>query len=90
MNIIRFAATGLYLSITCAEDIPFADEPAEYEQGRGTFLADHRARSHFEACRRWPRGSVPDDFHEPVVSDVNSPRTCPFESVQTPTPKSMR
>ncbi len=70
MSIVRFAATGLYLSVTCAEDIPFADEPGEYEQGRGTFLADHRARFHFEACRRWVRGSVAKDFHESVVSDV--------------------
>ena len=69
-RIERAAATGLYLSVTCAEDIPFASEAAEYEQGAGTFLADSRARSHFEACRRWPRGSVPDDFHDHVASDV--------------------
>ena len=68
--IIRLAATGLYLSVTCAEDIPFANEPGEYEAARGTFLADRRARSHFDACRLWPRGTVADDFHEDVVSDV--------------------
>jgi pimeloyl-ACP methyl ester carboxylesterase len=70
MAISRGAAAGLYLSVTCAEDIPFANEAGEYEAARGTFLADSRARSHFDACRLWPRGSVADDFHEYVVSDV--------------------
>lgn len=69
-NIGRLAATGMYLSVTCAEDVPFADEAGEYEQGSGTFLADARARSHFDACRRWPAGSVGEGFHENVVSDV--------------------
>jgi pimeloyl-ACP methyl ester carboxylesterase len=70
MAINRLAAAGLYLSVTCAEDIPFANEAGEYEAARGTFLADSRSRSHFDACRRWPRGSVPEDFHDNVVSDV--------------------
>ncbi len=69
-NIAQLAPAGMYLSVTCAEDIPFANEPGEYEQGAGTFLADARARSHFDACRIWPRGEVPADFHDPVVSDL--------------------
>jgi len=69
-NIGRLAATGMYLSVTCAEDVPFANEAGEYEQGAGTFLADARARSHFDACRRWPTGSVPEDFHHNVASEV--------------------
>lgn len=69
-NIGRLAATGMYLSVTCAEDIPFGNEAGEYEQGAGTFLAAARARSHFEACRRWPTGSVDEDFHDNVISDV--------------------
>ncbi len=64
------AATGMYLSVTCAEDIPFANEPGEYEQAAGTFLGDARARSHFEACRRWPAGSVDPDFHDAVASEA--------------------
>ncbi len=70
MAISRLAAAGMYLSVTCAEDIPFANEAGEYEAAQGTFLADSRSRSHFDACRLWPRGSVADDFHENVVSDV--------------------
>jgi pimeloyl-ACP methyl ester carboxylesterase len=70
MVISRIAAAGMYLSVTCAEDIPFANEPGEYEAGQGTFLTDSRARSHFDACRLWPRGTVSEDFHDDVVSDV--------------------
>ena len=69
-NIGRLAATGMYLSVTCAEDVPFANEAGEYEQAAGTFLGDARARSHFDACRRWPTGSVDEDFHRNVVSDA--------------------
>ena len=70
MAISRIAAGGLYLSVTCAEDIPFANEPGEYEAAQGTFLTDSRSRSHFDACRVWPRGTVSEDFHDDVVSDV--------------------
>jgi pimeloyl-ACP methyl ester carboxylesterase len=69
-RIASLAANGMYLSVTCAEDVPFANEAGEYEQGVGTFLSDARARSHHDTCRRWPQGEVPDDFHENVVSDA--------------------
>lgn len=69
-GIARAAATGMYLSVTCAEDIPFANEAGEYEEGAGTFLADARARTHHDSCRVWPRGEVSAGFHENVVSDV--------------------
>jgi len=68
--VARLAANAMYLSVTCAEDIPFSDEPAEYEREAGTFLGDARARSHYDACRVWPRGTVSADFHENVASDV--------------------
>jgi pimeloyl-ACP methyl ester carboxylesterase len=69
-GISRIAANGMYLSVTCAEDVPFANEHGEYEQGAGTFLADARARAHHDSCRVWPRGEVPEDFHDNVISDV--------------------
>jgi pimeloyl-ACP methyl ester carboxylesterase len=68
--IARAAANGMYLSVTCAEDIPFSDEAAEYEREAGTFLGDARARSHYDACRVWPHGKVSAEFHENVVSDA--------------------
>jgi pimeloyl-ACP methyl ester carboxylesterase len=63
-------ADGLYLSITCTEDIDRIDPQQLIANGRGTFLADHRARPHLEACKEWPRGKLPAGFGEEVSSDV--------------------
>jgi hypothetical protein len=63
-------ADGLYFSITCTEDIDRLDPQQVNANGRGTFLADHRARPHMEACKGWPRGKLPAGFGEEVQSDV--------------------
>ena len=63
-------ADGLYLSITCTEDIDRIDPQQLIANGRGTFLADHRARPHMESCKDWPRGKLPAGFGEEVKSDV--------------------
>jgi pimeloyl-ACP methyl ester carboxylesterase len=63
-------ADGLYFSITCTEDIDRLDPQQVNANGRGTFLADHRARPHMEACKGWPRGKLPAGFGEDVQSDV--------------------
>jgi pimeloyl-ACP methyl ester carboxylesterase len=60
---------GLYLSITCAEDVPFvAADAAELDEG--TFLGGYRVREQRAACAEWPRGRVAPEQFEPVVSDV--------------------
>ena len=63
-------AEGMYFAVTCTEDIARADPAASYAAGRGTFLADHRARAHFESCRGWPTGRLPAGFGQDVASDV--------------------
>jgi pimeloyl-ACP methyl ester carboxylesterase len=63
-------ADGLYFSITCTEDIDRLDPEQLIANGRGTFLADHRARPHMEGCKDWPRGKLPAGFGEEVKSDV--------------------
>ncbi len=63
-------ADGLYLSVTCAEDIPFFNATAARKQSRGTFLGDYRVAQQVGACARWPRGVLPDGFSEPVRSDA--------------------
>ena len=63
-------ADGLYFSITCTEDIDRSDPQQVHSNGRGTFLADHRARPHTEGCKGWPRGQLPPGFGEEVKSDV--------------------
>ena len=60
----------MYLSVTCAEDLPLI-EPGEGERnGANTFLGDYRLRQQRAACALWPRGKIPADYAAPTVSDV--------------------
>jgi pimeloyl-ACP methyl ester carboxylesterase len=69
-RIVGADATGLYLSITCAEDLPWI-KPGEGERnGVNTFLGDYRLRQQREACALWRQGEIPKDYHEIVRSIV--------------------
>lgn len=64
-------AMGAFLSVTCAEDIPFLDLPRATRESSNTLLGDYRLRQQVEnACRLWPRGKVRSGFRDPVRSDV--------------------
>ncbi len=63
-------ALGMYFATTCTEDIADIDAETVYAAGRGTFLADHRARPHFQGCKGWPVGALPKDFRSDVESKV--------------------
>lgn len=66
----QILSTGVFLSATCAEDVPFID-PAEAKRlAAGTFLGTYRVDQQVEACKVWPRGSLPDGYREDVRSDV--------------------
>ena len=60
-------ARGMELSVMCSEDYPFIN--FDDDQGNtiigNVFLDMVRAQ-----CEAWPRGEVPEGFHEPVISDV--------------------
>lgn len=58
---------GLRLSVVCAEDVPRLTD-AERTAGQAPFGAIF-SREFMRGCENWPRGSVPADFHTPVVSD---------------------
>jgi pimeloyl-ACP methyl ester carboxylesterase len=60
---------GLYLSITCAEDVPFAAADAA-ERDEPTYLGSYRLREQRAACAEWPRGSRSPSQFEPVTSRV--------------------
>lgn len=69
-QIVATGATGMYLSVTCAEDLPWI-KPGEGERsGTNTFLGDYRLRQQREACALWPRGEIPKDYAAPPRSDV--------------------
>jgi pimeloyl-ACP methyl ester carboxylesterase len=69
-NIVGSAATGMYLSVTCAEDLPFIPKSIDGSADEKTFLGSYRLRQQREACAEWPRGLVPKDYSSPVRSDV--------------------
>lgn len=61
---------GYFLSVTCAEDVPFIRDAEIPAAVAGTFLGDFRIRNQRAACAGWPAAKVPESFLAPVVSDV--------------------
>jgi pimeloyl-ACP methyl ester carboxylesterase len=61
---------GLFLSITCNEDVAFVLEQNVPAATEGTFLGDYRLRQQQAACLEWPKASLPRDYRQPVRSDV--------------------
>ena len=58
---------GMELSVMCSEDYPrFSDDPPD----TGLLLGDMMHKAVGIQCGIWPRGPVPDDFNEPVRSEV--------------------
>lgn len=61
---------GAYLSVVCAEDVPWFTEADIARETRGTTLGGTLATNARAACARWPHGSVPAAFREPVRAGV--------------------
>lgn len=69
-NLVASGSNGMYLSITCAEDLPWI-KPGEGERmAENTFLGDYRLRQQREACALWPRAEIERDYAQPVKSDL--------------------
>ena len=65
-----FIADGMYLSITCAEDVPFIDQKEAAEQNKGNPFGNYRVFEQTRACDLWPRGEIPTDYLQPVSSTI--------------------
>ena len=59
---------GLYLSITCAEDVARIDPKEVPALVADTYQGDDRIRDQVAACAFWPRAQVPESFFQPVDS----------------------
>lgn len=57
-NVVATGATGMYLSVTCAEDLPFIKDEASRAKLDETFLGDYRYRQMREACAEWKRTTL--------------------------------
>lgn len=62
-------ATGMHLSVFCAEDIPFMTDAEIAETSQETVLGESLIRRYERACTHWPRGAVPADYHTLVASE---------------------
>lgn len=70
INLVGTGSNGMYLSVTCAEDLP-GIKPGEGERNAlNTFLGDYRLRQQREACALWPRAEVERDYAAPIRADV--------------------
>ena len=63
-------ADGLYLCITCSEDVPFVNVEKALADAKGSMLGDYRVVQQVGACKRWPRGEVPSDFNNALTMDA--------------------
>jgi pimeloyl-ACP methyl ester carboxylesterase len=60
---------GMHLSVICSEDIPRVTEKDLAAAG-SSFFGRALVDDFMRACAGWPRGRLPADFFDPVVSDV--------------------
>ena len=69
-SIPDFVADGMYLSVTCAEDVPFITPEEATKLTAGNPFGNYRVFQQTRACGMWPRGEIPTDFHGPVSSNA--------------------
>ena len=63
-------ALGLWLSITCSDDVSFVEEADIAPATEGTYLGDYRIRQQMAACRPWPRAELPPGYRRPVRTSI--------------------
>ncbi|MEM6291255.1 MAG: alpha/beta hydrolase [Myxococcota bacterium] len=63
-------AEGMFLSVVCAEDVPFITDERAAEETADTMLGMMFVEHLRATCAHWVRADVPDSFRQPVVSDV--------------------
>jgi pimeloyl-ACP methyl ester carboxylesterase len=71
-QIVATGSNGMYLSVTCAEDLPWIKAGEGERNGTNTFLGDYRLRQQREACTFWPRGKIPKNYAAPTRSKVQA------------------
>ena len=63
-------SVGLFLAITCREDVAFIRGNDIARETAGTFLGDYRVREQIAACEAWPRDPLPDGYRVPLRTRV--------------------
>jgi pimeloyl-ACP methyl ester carboxylesterase len=68
--LVATGSNGMYLSVTCAEDLPWIKAGEGERNAANTFLGDYRLRQQRAACELWPRAELPKRYAEPTRADV--------------------
>lgn len=63
-------STGMFLTVTCSEDLRFLTEEEIRRETAGTFFGDYRVQRQLAACQIWGRGDVDASYEAPVTVDV--------------------
>ncbi len=66
----NFLAEGMYLCITCTEDVPYISQKEADSLAQNTYMKNYRVEQQQNACENWTRGKVPEDFFEPLHSEI--------------------
>ncbi len=69
-GIVATGSNGMYLTVTCAEDLPWVKASEAKQLAANTFLGDYRYRQQSEACALWPLAEIGSGYSQPVVSNV--------------------
>lgn len=69
-QIVSSGSNGMYLSVTCAEDLPWVKAEEVERLSANTFLGDYRSKQQLAACELWPRSTIPAEYASPVQSAV--------------------
>lgn len=82
-----FIAEGLYLCVTCTEDVPFIKTAEIDSLTSGTFMETYRIDQQKQACANWAKGTIPENFLQPVTA--STPTLIVTGSFDPVTPPSM-
>ncbi len=63
-------AIGMFLSVLCAEDIPFVNAGDAARAAEETVFDAVMFEQMVEACSVWPRAELPPGYREPVASEA--------------------
>ena len=69
-QISRVVSNGMYLSVTCVEDVNLISPAEAATNGAGTFLRNYRVEQQRAACELWPKGQVDSNYTARVKSDA--------------------
>lgn len=62
VGLVASGSNGMYLSVTCAEDLPWFKRTEATKLAENTLLGDYRVRQQLEACELWPRAKVDPNY----------------------------